>query len=350
MRQRALILAFVGTAVCCGAAEIAVRSHHWWLRAHGVAMGSLRLDDHLGWRATEKYHLEAAARDSAGNTYVLRVDTDQRGFRTLGPTPPRGMRILVIGDSFTQAVEVSNDKTYAAILQDSLPARVFAYGSGGYGTLQEYLILDEVLDEVRPEIVIWQFSTNDFINNDEELERNSLVNNNGRRRPYWLPESGVYFDVPSRFAYLQHLAGSYSRAGYALLQRADLLLAGRRETVEAVIARQGASHAGFQRSVRTTLTLMQKVRRRALATRVIAFSVDDGQPFYAALARISRESGIEFVDGIPQAIRAAEMAGQRVRAADQSHWAEEGHRICASQLVVHLRMPGSPGPAVKAEK
>ncbi len=350
MRRRTLILVFLGMAVCCGTAEIAVRTHHGWLRAHGIAMGSLRLDDRLGWRATENYHLEAAARNDAGHASALRVDTDQRGFRTLGPAPPSGTSILVIGDSFTQAVEVSNDKTYAAILQAALQVRVFAYGCGGYGTLQEYLILDEVLDVIRPDIVIWQFSTNDFINNDEELERGSLLNNNGRRRPYWLPETGVYFAVPSRFGFLQQLASRYSRAGYALLQRADLLISGRRETIEAVIAREGAAHAGFQRSVRTSSALMQMVRRRSIATRVVTFSVDDGPPFYAALAEIARESGMEFVDGIPQAIRAAEGAGQPVRAADGSHWAEAGHRICARQLVSYLRAPASRDTTADAGK
>ena len=62
---------------------------------------------------------------------------------------------------------------------------MFAYGTGGYGTLQEYLVLDEVIDEIQPTMILWQFCTNDFINNDHDLEVASTLNNNGWIRPYW---------------------------------------------------------------------------------------------------------------------------------------------------------------------
>ena len=56
---------------------------------------------------------------------------------------------------------------------------VFAYGAGGYGTLQEYLILDEVVDHIRPTMLLWQFCSNDFINNDHALEVAGALNDDG---------------------------------------------------------------------------------------------------------------------------------------------------------------------------
>ena len=90
----------------------------------------------------------------------------------------------MIGDSFTHATAVSDDLTYHALLAQLLDVEVFAYGAGGYGTLQELMILDRYIDIIRPDVILWQYCANDFINNDNELERLSLVNNNGWVRPY----------------------------------------------------------------------------------------------------------------------------------------------------------------------
>src|SRR5688500_5741406 len=45
-----------------------------------------------------------------------------------------------------------------------------ATGAGGYGTLPEYLVLDQTIDEIQPTMILWQFCTNDFISNDHDLE------------------------------------------------------------------------------------------------------------------------------------------------------------------------------------
>ena len=56
------------------------------------------------------------------------------------------------------------------LFKKELGIEVFAYGAGGYGTLQEYLILDEVIDEIQPTTMFWQFCNNDFTDNDHALE------------------------------------------------------------------------------------------------------------------------------------------------------------------------------------
>ena len=58
-------------------------------------------------------------------------------------------------------------------------------GRCGYGSLQEFMILGRYLDEISPDIVLWQFCSNDFINNYHELESVSFSNNNQMTRPYY---------------------------------------------------------------------------------------------------------------------------------------------------------------------
>ena len=114
-----------------------------------------------------------------GVPYSVRRSQKQYGFRKFGDPSSTKLKMLVIGDSFTHATAVSDDRTYHALLSKILDVEVFAYGAGGYGTLQEY----RYVDLIKPNIVLWQFCINDFINNDNELELLSWVNNNGRSGP-----------------------------------------------------------------------------------------------------------------------------------------------------------------------
>ena len=41
---------------------------------------------------------------------------------------------------------------------------------------------------------------------------------------------------------------------------------------------------------------------------------------------------IDFIDGVPQAVRAAEQQGVETRAADTFHWNNTGHQIAANVL------------------
>ena len=43
--------------------------------------------------------------------------------------------------------------------------QVFSYGCGGYGSLQEYMILDKYFDIIDPDIIIIQTSSNDISDN-----------------------------------------------------------------------------------------------------------------------------------------------------------------------------------------
>ena len=48
-------------------------------------------------------------------------------------------------------------------------------GGGGYGTLQQYLLIKKNLDKIKPDIFIHQFCENDFENNSKVIEKNSLI-------------------------------------------------------------------------------------------------------------------------------------------------------------------------------
>ena len=59
---------------------------------------------------------------------------------------------------------------YAYLEKEFSHINFFVYGGGGYGSLQEYMIWDDYIDEIDPDIVIWQFCINDYWNNSYDYK------------------------------------------------------------------------------------------------------------------------------------------------------------------------------------
>ena len=108
-------------------------------------------------------------------------------------------------------------------------------GPADTARMQEFLILDRYVDTIQPDAILWQYCVNDFINNDNALERLSHINNNGWIRPYWRDgsiqllspkESSIqvrdWINRTAAFILRRHQAGStprrqhagYGRGGY----------------------------------------------------------------------------------------------------------------------------------------
>lgn len=118
-------------------------------------------------------------------------------------------KILFVGDSITHAHEVSTGKAYYDVFEELVKDQysVFAAGVGGYGNLQEYLIIKNLHSEIKPDIIFWQLSGNDAINNVFELERSQLNNNNQRPRPYLDIETNEIKMRDPSFWLLEHSRG-----------------------------------------------------------------------------------------------------------------------------------------------
>ncbi len=300
----------------------------------------LMLDEDLGWRATPGYQdrREVTEATSKGVRYPIRRSQKEYGFRMFGDLRSTKPRVFVIGDSFTQAFQVSDGDTYYAFLKDILDVEVFAYGAGGYGTLQEYMILDQYLDMIKPDLILWQFCANDFINNDPALETVSQVNNSGWTRPYWVDGHIVYVLPKSRSASLRIFAQRYSRFLHFLLSRWDRLLAiNPVETVEVQIEREGLTHQGFQHAVQVTGELMGKVRSRVRGIPIVAFTSSGGEPYDTAFKTISSQNAVVFLHDIAEAVGVAHKRGIDVFHADLGHWSVEGHRLIGTLIAEHLR-------------
>ena len=130
----------------------------------------------LGWTLRP----EASGWFSAeGRSYVQISPTGRRDREHALAKPPATYRIVVLGDAYSEAMQVPLEKAYWA----QLPARLAACGfqpgrriealnfsASGYGTAQEYLLLQSAAIRYRPDLVLLQFTNgNDVRNNSFAL-------------------------------------------------------------------------------------------------------------------------------------------------------------------------------------
>lgn len=336
---------FVLIGLLLGLGEVVIRSVHlirdgipFFESNAGGRIGPITLDQDLGWKATEHYQEALVERTKNGTLYPVRRSQTQYGFRSFGDVNSRRLKMLVMGDSFTHATAVSDDRTYHALLSKLLDVEVFAYGAGGYGTLQEFLVLDRYLDIIRPDIILWQYCVNDFINNDNELERLSRINNNGWVRPYWRNGKVQLLSPKESSLQVRDWINRHSRFLYFVVTRLDRLRAANtRDTVEVDIEAEGMRHAGFARAVAVTDELMGRVRARVGTRPIMAFDCTEAEPYSQAFRGISAHHAITYWDDVPQSVQAADARGEDVYCADGSHWSERGHELAAQALAKHIR-------------
>jgi hypothetical protein len=243
-----------------------------------------------------------------------------------------GTRILFLGDSHTHAHEVSSGRAYYDIFDSVTDGRfaVFAAGIGGFGNLQEYLLLQSVWDEVRPEIVVWQLDQNDIANNVFELDSGSFFNNQ-RLRPYLDLESdriefrdpGFFlFDVSHLFRFLFHRTLALDwKHDLGLLESADRLIAPSAEQLPA-LTQQG-------------LDVLRTVVERSVSghpqTRFYGFSASEPCDF--EFRRVFLESGAGYFADFAATVAASPVATD-CRPLD-AHWNHHGHDV-AGRLLAHL--------------
>lgn len=254
-------------------------------------------------------------------------------------------RIFVVGDSFTDGLTVEQESMYYAVLKKRANASLFVYGGGGYGTFQEYLVIDRYIDQIKPDLVVLQLTSNDFINNYWKLESKSYVNNNQMVRPYY--ENGhTRYRYPRAYGRFRLVSATYSRLFYRLLVQIEIFsyhLAKRGiiKTVEKDIREKGMEYPPYRRAVAVTDAIIRMIQERIGTTPLVAFSVDGGLSL-KQFERIFRERQIDFVKEIPQAIAKEEAKGAKLRLEDGSHWNEAGHQLAGNTLADSLKRKGYP--------
>src|SRR5262245_36349873 len=95
---------------------------------------------------------------------------NNRGWNNLDdyeiPKPPGGKRVVVVGDSQVESLQVRPEETFFAIAQRTMskpgrPVEWYSFGNSGWGTNIEYEVVRHYALDYRPDLVILLFVQND---------------------------------------------------------------------------------------------------------------------------------------------------------------------------------------------
>jgi hypothetical protein len=146
-------------------------------------------DAQVGWK------LRAGATGSVSTENCQFIHINNHGFRDVERAydkPENTIRIAVLGNSWTEALQVPQEKTYTAALEQKLTrspcfagkrVEVLNFGVAGYSTGQELMTLQQEVWEYHPDFVLLAlYPARDIANNVREL--NNAVNPD--QSPYFI--------------------------------------------------------------------------------------------------------------------------------------------------------------------
>lgn len=153
-----------------------------------------------------KYHPVLGWSQVPGGNYdyeqegrTVHVEFNSLGFRDVAheiEKPPGVKRIVIIGDSYCESVQVNLEETFFKRLEKQLNERggpkweVINLGIGDHGNAQAWIALTEYGLRYSPDFVIHQiFPLNDICNNTVELA-GLCKSRNDRYRPYFVERGG----------------------------------------------------------------------------------------------------------------------------------------------------------------
>lgn len=159
----------------------------------GIAEIALRV---AGYSYPEFYQLDQARgyalRPGAAGWYrkegeaYIRINSDGLRDREHSITkPPDTFRIAVLGDSYPEALAVSQEEAFWSVMERQLQecsgfagkkAEVINFGVSGYGTAQELLTLREEVWKYSPDVVVLAMTTNnDIVDNARALKKTDEI-------------------------------------------------------------------------------------------------------------------------------------------------------------------------------
>ncbi|NKB23711.1 MAG: hypothetical protein GKR87_04910 [Kiritimatiellae bacterium] len=293
----------------------------------------------FGWKTNPSISYQARIRGYGLITY----STTHHGFRVWGDENSARKKFLVLGDSSTEAAQVSDGKTYYDMIKKHHDeVEIFAYGAGGYSSLQEYMILDTYFDTIKPDLVIWQFDGNDLINNNLNWESISKGNNNHMTRPYLINgEIEHHYPYQSKGFFSRFLESSYILR--LLNVHIALFSKTKRERGEDSQALTMANPL-FAKSTQITRQILQKVKHRIGDTPLLAFSIYGGG-IESLYKQICQDLSFHFVSGVTDAVIAQKNQGLIVTGMEagqeiDSHFNDAGHAIVGGMLLEYMMRAG----------
>lgn len=173
-----LLLVLVALSVAFGLAELGLRQFLLPDFAPAADERNLlyRYDSTLGWFPIPN------TRESFTGSRTVTVRHNRQGFRGADHILQDKPGVIFLGDSFVWGFDVEETERFTEKLQAKHPEwSVYNLGISGYGTDQEFLLLQRCFDQYRPRVVFLVYCAD----NDKE-DNDWNVRYNGYYKPYFI--------------------------------------------------------------------------------------------------------------------------------------------------------------------
>lgn len=299
-------------------------------------------DRYLGWIG--KPGMRVRYRRPEFDTLVQHDADGWRQAQPPRPTNPRH-RVLVLGDSFTWGWGVAQGELFTDRLQARLPPDVAVYNRGltGFGTAQEYLLLQRELAATRYHTVVLMFFINDLDDN---------INGMKGGRPYFELADGQLLarnqPVLARIGKLERFCKDHSRA-YVFIEFQLEMLRRRladRANDEIRYAELGTVDfhdlPGYPVTARLIAAMHDLARQHgarfflAYIPQRSEFERESPLPYarsiHAMIDDITRREDIPLVDLVAP-LSAEARAGRTMTYPIDAHWTPEAHQVVAEAML-----------------
>ena len=285
----------------------------------------LKHDEILGWKLKDNLNFTRTEKDLYGNLYKVNFKTDSNGIINFGSE--NGDEIIVIGDSFSTDPYVSVDKMWYSVLANNLmnkrkiDIKIKALGAGGYGSLQQFLLLKRLKNNLNPKIVILQFCSNDYENNllDLEILRGSI--NQYARRPY--------LDSNEKIIYSQNLIDKILRNKYIGQSRII-------NKIYFVLFKKNNKTIPNELRIKSrnnTIAILKDMKKVFPNKNYFIFNCEENKKFWKIMAKNLGYIPIEEVD---YNLDLAKKNKRKIFYKDGGHLNEAGHKIIGDSISENL--------------
>jgi len=272
--------------------------------------------------------------------------------------PSGSFRILLLGDSFMEGLQVAFEESLPSLLEASLtersgrPVEVINGSTSGWGTDDQVAYLDRYGRRFQPDLVLVAMTLHNDVIDNLALEHHDFSNGKVIPRPPQDPSASQWALIRLRdlVATRSHLYAVYRRFKAARRNRVDAGLLN--EHVASLVQREPHAErdVGWEvtRQILTRARLLardsgaetavfmiplfiqvsdEKLESFLQAQRLRASDTELGQP-QAVVARWGAAEGVEVIDLLPD-FRAAAEGGARLYLEHDGHWNREGHALGA---------------------
>lgn len=303
-----------------------------------------KVDPILGWSTKKNFQHVYNQTDYYGDKYKSKYLTNEYGARHYrtnikSSNSKEIYRILILGDSFTMDQYSGNDKMWFSELSENLSrmllknVEVNAFGAGGYGNLQEYLVLKnqpQFLTKYNPNILILQFCANDFSNNNLEIEKKGFYISQFMRRPYLIENNITFYQNWITYFYRDNFYLRDSRifakfTFYLEFFLRNFLIKKEHKIDENLI----------NQSKQTTFDLLVKIKNLYPDIPAFIFSCSNEPEYWEEIAR---KSNFLILNNSSNLVKNAKKNNLKIFYKDGAHLNDLGNNLLGKQIFFDLKL------------